>query len=108
MRDVLKLLETNAGTIIRWTILFLLASALLYADARYLSKDESEKRDAQFLQLRKEDLDAANVRFLKIEQQIAIDRETIVRIDKSLSRIEAQTELILKHIQGQQSSGQHK
>ncbi len=99
MRQVLKLIETNIGSIIRWSIIFILAFVILYADARYLSKEESKERDAYFLNLRQEDLTMQNVRFVKIEQQIAVDRDTIIRIDKTLSRIEAQTELILKHIQ---------
>ena len=106
----IKDFDSAFGWIIRWAIMMLVAYAVLFADTRYLKRDEVEKYMQEFHKMRSDDMASiySSIERVKAEAITATERNraSVLEADKvaramegRLARIEAQNEIIIKSLE---------
>jgi len=99
MIDRLKTFDLTWGWIIRWVLMLALGYLLLFADTRYLKRDEVDQYMNKFHELRKDDMAQIYSRIERVRLE-AQSSDTIVRkLETKLERISAQNEMIIARLE---------
>jgi hypothetical protein len=98
MIDRLKTFELTWGWIIRWVLMLALGYLLLFADTRYLKRDEVEQYMEKFHALREDDMSQIYSRIERVRSEAQSSDLIVRKLEGKLERIAAQNEMIIKRL----------
>lgn len=95
----LREFDQNYGWIARWGLMILASWMLLFADSRYVRREEIQKYINQVQTIRSEDLQAIHTSIERTQRDYQTGNLDIRTLESRLSRLEAQNELIIRQLE---------
>lgn len=95
----LKNFDITFGWLIRWLLLVLVGYAVLYADTRYVKREEVRSYIQELQQMRSEDMSQIYSRIESVRSE-AMSADVIVRsLESRMARIEEQNKAISNNLE---------